>query len=63
MEDLMPIVPELIIYVWLLPVAVQILLPLGMLSVWLLNRIVGKKSSFKQNNVETLSVLTPKEAM
>lgn len=59
----MSIVPELIIYVWLLPVAVQILLPLGMLSVWMLNRIVGKKSSVKQENIQTMSALTPKEAM
>ncbi len=37
----MSILSETIFYIWLLPVVAQIVLPLGMLAVWLLYRFVS----------------------
>lgn len=34
----MSILPDTIVYIWLLPVIAQIILPLGMLIVWLVSR-------------------------
>lgn len=34
----MSILPDTIVYIWLLPVVAQIILPLGMLIVWLASR-------------------------
>ncbi len=52
---------QLIICLWLLPLAAQILLPLGMLVVWLVARMFGKKSS-KQGSIETIVPRTANEA-
>ena len=45
---------DLIVYIWMLPVVVQILLPLVMLVAWLINRLIGKISDRKQSVSETM---------
>lgn len=38
----MSFLPDIIVYIWLLPVVSQILLPLAMLVVWLANKEIKK---------------------
>lgn len=50
----MALVSDLIIYVWLFPLALQILLPLGMLSIWMVGRLFGNAKS-KEKSVDAVA--------
>lgn len=44
----MSVLSEIIVYIWLLPMAAQILLPLAILFVWSVNRLLSGKGGREQ---------------
>lgn len=52
----MSVVSEFIVYLWLLPVAAQIILPLAMLMVWSINKAFGKTAASKNEALEDQEV-------
>ena len=58
----MSILPDIIVYIWLLPVVAQIILPLGMLVAWLVGRPVYRLIAKPAGDVSSVAGLSKKSA-